>query len=416
MKKYKINYLHARQILDSRGNPTIEVECVVDKKGFGSVAIPSGASTGSYEALELRDGDKDYYNGKSVKKAVDNVNKLASELYQQKFATYQELDQYLMQVDGTDNKSHLGANAILGISLAFTKAVADREGIPLFAYLQQDAFCMPVPMMNILNGGKHADSSLTVQEFMIVPVGAESWSQALEWGVKVYQTLKSILHKEGKSTAVGDEGGFAPMLQGEEEALEYLVKAIKESGLQPGKQIGIALDVAASEMYHEAEKRGHITPEDESWDDTFNRIFISAVEPNLPHTPTVIKDYPKEIECLAKDYEDRPYKKRWELYINQVEVANCYDEETDKNRTRTYYEKEWKRMNDERKGTGDVIPAADFSFSELDMKASSGVAMGLDRLLMVSLALDDISPLLSFPLSDMLSDGKNLNQNTEVNR
>ena len=166
----------------------------------------------------------------------------------------------------------------------------------------------------------------------------------------------------------------------------------------------------------EAEKRGHIIPEDESWDDTFNRIFISAVEPNLPHTPTVIKDYPKEIECLAKDYEDRPYKKRWELYINQVEVANCYDEETDKNRTRTYYEKEWKRMNDERKGTGDVIPAADFSFSELDMKASSGVAMGLDRLLMVSLALDDISPLLSFPLSDMLSDGKNLNQNTEVNR
>lgn len=258
MKKYKINYLHARQILDSRGNPTIEVECVVDKKGFGSVAIPSGASTGSYEALELRDGDKDYYNGKSVKKAVDNVNKLASELYQQKFATYQELDQYLMQVDGTDNKSHLGANAILGISLAFTKAVADREGMPLFAYLQQDAFCMPVPMMNILNGGKHADSSLTVQEFMIVPVGAESWSQALEWGVKVYQTLKSILHKEGKSTAVGDEGGFAPMLQGEEEALEYLVKAIKESGLQPGKQIGIALDVAASEMYHEAEKRGQV--------------------------------------------------------------------------------------------------------------------------------------------------------------
>lgn len=255
MKKYKIEYLHARQILDSRGNPTVEVECAIKKGGFGIVGIPSGASTGSFEAVELRDGDKEYYNGKSVKKAVENVNNLANKLIGMSFSSFYELDELLLEEDGTENKSKLGANATLGISLAFAKAIADTEGVPFFGYLQQDEFRMPVPMMNIMNGGKHADSSLNVQEFMIVPHGADSWSQALEWGVKVYQTLKGLLKKDGKSTGVGDEGGFAPKLDSDEDALSYLVKAIKASGLKPGDQVSIALDVASSEMYNEAEAK-----------------------------------------------------------------------------------------------------------------------------------------------------------------
>ncbi len=254
MKKYSIEQLVARQILDSRGNPTIEVDCYLKNGGFGRVGIPSGASTGSFEAIELRDGDKNYYNGKSVKKAVDNVKTIADAVKGKKFADYYELDQFLLELDGTDNKSKFGANAILGVSIAFAKAVASRLGVPLFVYLQSEEFCMPIPMMNIMNGGKHADSSLNVQEFMVAPIGASSWSQALEWGAKVYQTLKSILKADGKSTGVGDEGGFAPQLDSDEDALSYLVKAIEKSGLKPGKDMAIALDVAANEMYEEASK------------------------------------------------------------------------------------------------------------------------------------------------------------------
>lgn len=254
MKKYKIEEFYARQILDSRGNPTIEVECYLKNGGYGRVGIPSGASTGSFEALELRDGNKDYYDGKSVKKAVENVNKLNLELKGKKFAHFADLDQYLLALDGTENKSTYGANAILGMSLSFAKAVAHSENLPLFVYLAQNEFSLPVPMMNIMNGGKHADSSLNVQEFMIVPHGAKSFSQGLEWGVKVYQTLKKLLKADGKSTGVGDEGGFAPQLDNDEDALSYLVKAIEKAGLKPGKQVSIALDVAATEMYTEAEK------------------------------------------------------------------------------------------------------------------------------------------------------------------
>ncbi len=256
MNSLKIKNVHARQILDSRGNPTIEVDVTLANGVVGRAAVPSGASTGAFEAVELRDGNKNYYNGKSVLNAVNNVNKIIAKTVVGLNAFDQKtLDKKLIELDGSPNKANLGANAILGVSLANAVAAAKAKGTPLYRHLGSGSI-MPVPMLNILNGGKHADNNLNCQEFMIVPIGAKSFSQALEWAADIYHNLKTILKSKNLSTGVGDEGGFAPNLKDDEEALKYITQAIKKSGLVLGKDVAIALDVAASEMYNEAMKIG----------------------------------------------------------------------------------------------------------------------------------------------------------------
>ena len=241
----------AREILDSRGNPTVEVDVLLDDGSFGRAAVPSGASTGAYEAIELRDTKAKRYMGKGVTRAVKNVNEVIGPEVVGIDATQQEeLDQLMIELDGTANKGKLGANAILGVSLAAAKAAADSAGLPLYRYLGGcNANILPVPMMNILNGGKHSDNNVDFQEFMIMPIGAKSFDAALQMGAEVFHTLKSVLGKKGYATAVGDEGGFAPMLKSNEEALEVIMNAIKKAGYKPGKDIAIALDPAATEMF-----------------------------------------------------------------------------------------------------------------------------------------------------------------------
>jgi enolase len=240
----------AREILDSRGNPTIEVDVVLSNGRCGSAAVPSGASTGSHEALELRDKKK-RYGGKGVQKAVDNVNREIARVLRGRDAGKQEqIDQLMIDLDGTPNKRRLGANAILGVSLAVAKAAAASSNVPLYEYLGgKQARTLPVPLMNILNGGAHADNSVDMQEFMIVPVGARSFAQALQMGAETFHALKKVLTKKKYSTAVGDEGGFAPQLRSNQEAVEVLLQAIESAGYSPGRQIAVALDVAASEFY-----------------------------------------------------------------------------------------------------------------------------------------------------------------------
>lgn len=256
MKEIKIQKIHARQILDSRGNPTVEVDVTLENGVMGRASVPSGASTGAFEACELRDGDKNYYNGKSVLKAVENVNKIiAKELVGMNAYNQKAIDKKMIELDGTLNKTNLGANAILGVSLATAVVASKADSKSLYKYLGKGT-TLPVPMLNILNGGKHADNNLNCQEFMIMPLGAKSFSQALEWSTKVYHNLKSILKQQKLSTAVGDEGGFAPNLKNDEEALKLLVLAIERSGLKKGKDVAIAMDVASTEMFDEAEKIG----------------------------------------------------------------------------------------------------------------------------------------------------------------
>ena len=260
MKNYiEITDVVGRQVLDSRGNPTVEVEVVVEDSIMGRAAVPSGASTGSFEAVELRDGDKANYLGKSVEKAVNAVNTEIKELLVGMNALNQtEIDNAMIKLDGTPNKGRLGANAILGASLAVAKAAANAVGLPLYNYVGGcNATTLPVPMMNILNGGKHADNRVNVQEFMIMPVGATSFKEALRWCAEVFHNLKSVLKAKGYSTAVGDEGGFAPNLKSDEEALQSIVEAIEKAGYKPGKDFCIAIDAAATEMYEEAKKIGH---------------------------------------------------------------------------------------------------------------------------------------------------------------
>ena len=241
----------AREILDSRGNPTVEVDVLLDDGSFGRAAVPSGASTGAYEAIELRDTKAKRYMGKGVRRAVKNVNEvIAPEVLGMDAMLQEELDRLMIELDGTANKGKLGANAILGVSLAAAKAAADSAGLSLYRYLGgAGANILPVPMMNILNGGKHSDNNVDFQEFMIMPIGAKSFPQALQMGVEVFHTLKAVLAKKGYATAVGDEGGFAPMLKTNEEALEVIMDAIKKAGYRPGNDIAIALDPAASEMF-----------------------------------------------------------------------------------------------------------------------------------------------------------------------
>jgi enolase len=251
-----ITDVYAREVIDSRGNPTIEVEVTTDSGAFGRAIVPSGASTGEREALELRDGDKTRFLGKGVQKAVENVNDvIAPELLGMYVDDQVAIDQYLLQLDGTPFKSKLGANAMLGVSLACARAAADFYGMPLYRYLGGvNAKVLPVPMMNVINGGSHADSSVDFQEFMIMPLGAASFKEAIRWGAEIFHNLKKVLKDKGHITAVGDEGGFAPNLPSNEAAIEVIVEAIKKAGYEPGKDVFIALDVAASEFYDEDKK------------------------------------------------------------------------------------------------------------------------------------------------------------------
>lgn len=255
---HNIKEVLGREILDSRGNPTVEVEVTLEDGSIGRAAVPSGASTGAYEAVELRDNEKNRYLGTGVQKAVTNVNgPIASAVIGLDALDQAKIDKVMIQADGTSNKGKFGANAILGVSLAAAKAAAASLGIPLYRYIGgTNAKTLPVPMMNIINGGKHADSSLNIQEFMIMPVGAKSFSQGLEWSVTVFHTLKKLLKADGYVTAVGDEGGFAPKFNSDEEALEYIVKAFETAGFKPGEDFCIAMDAASTEMYDEAEKAG----------------------------------------------------------------------------------------------------------------------------------------------------------------
>ncbi|MEJ5252215.1 MAG: phosphopyruvate hydratase [Chthonomonadetes bacterium] len=280
----------AREILDSRGNPTIEVDVYLSGGARGRAAVPSGASTGSNEALELRDGNPERYGGKGVLNAVDNVNeRIAPEIIDMDATDQVAIDNLLCELDGTPNKSKLGANAILGVSLAVAKAAAEGLGLPLFQYLGGVfAHTLPVPMMNILNGGKHADSNVDLQEFMVVPAGAEDFPEALRMGVEVYHSLKSVLKEHGYNTAVGDEGGFAPNLRSNAEALDLIVEAIEKAGYTPGEDCYLALDPAASEfyeggMYHLKGEGRVLTSEDmvAYYEDLVNRYPIVSIEDGL---------------------------------------------------------------------------------------------------------------------------------------
>ncbi|MBP7223514.1 MAG: phosphopyruvate hydratase, partial [Sedimentibacter sp.] len=246
-----ITDIYAREILDSRANPTIEVEVCTESGGFGRAGVPSGASTGAFEAVELRDGDKGRYLGKGVLTAVDNVNNvIAPELIGRDSLNQIEIDQLLIELDGTPNKGKLGANATLGVSMACARAAADTLGLPLYQYLGGvNGKVLPVPMMNILNGGQHADNNVDIQEFMIMPVGAKNFKEALRMGAEIFHNLKSVLKAKGLNTAVGDEGGFAPNLSSNEEALVTIVEAIKKAGYVPGKDVMLALDVAATDLF-----------------------------------------------------------------------------------------------------------------------------------------------------------------------
>ena len=246
-----IEAIGAREILDSRGNPTVEVEVVLEDGTFERAAVPSGASTGAFEAVERRDGDKGRYQGKGVQDAVDAVNEIiAPELIDEDASDQRRIDEMMIELDGTPNKGKLGANAILGVSLAVAKAAAESAGLPLYRYLGgPNAHILPVPMMNILNGGSHADTNVDIQEFMIAPLGAPTFREALRWGAEVYHTLKAVIKERGLSTGLGDEGGFAPNLSSNAAALDLIIEAIEKAGFKPGADVALALDVASSEFF-----------------------------------------------------------------------------------------------------------------------------------------------------------------------
>lgn len=270
-----------REVLDSRGNPTVEVEVYTEMGGFGRAIVPSGASTGEHEAVELRDGDKSRFGGKGVLKAVENVNtQLAKAVIGLDVTDQRGIDKTMIELDGTETKGKLGANAILGVSLAAAHAAADELGLPLYEYLGgPNSYVMPTPMMNVINGGEHADNNVDFQEFMIMPVGAKNIHEAVRMGAETFHSLQAILKERGDSTAVGDEGGFAPNLENNEAPFEILVEAIQRAGYKPGEQIAIACDVAASEFY-DAEKRKYVTVADnkEYTAEEFTSLLESLVE------------------------------------------------------------------------------------------------------------------------------------------
>ena len=303
--------IHARQILDSRGTPTIEVDVYLTDGSLGRAAVPSGASTGAHEAVELRDGDKNYYFGKGVTRAVANVNeKIGPALIKDGIDPFDQVavDKYLINLDGTENKSKLGANAILGVSLATAKAAAQSRGMRLYEYIGgRDSNTLPVPMMNILNGGKHADNNVDLQEFMVMPVGAESFSMALQMGAEIFGHLKKVLKAKGYNTAVGDEGGFAPDLDSNEEALQVIMEAIGNSGYEAGKQIMIALDPASTEFYDAQNKTYNLVAENRQlsseemvafYADLCDRYPIISIEDGLAEDDW--EGWKKQTERLGK--------------------------------------------------------------------------------------------------------------------
>ncbi len=285
--------VHARQILDSRGNPTVEVDVITESGFFGRAAVPSGASTGKHEAVELRDGDKSVYVGKGVLKAVDNVNNIIADKLKGIPVTEQALiDALLIEIDGTHNKAVLGANATLAVSMAVARAGAQSSNLPLYRYIGGvNAVTLPVPLMNILNGGMHADNKIDFQEFMIVPTGASTFSEGLRWGVEIFHQLKTVLKKKGYSTNVGDEGGFAPDIQSNEEAIETVLQAIEAAGYKTGSQINIAMDAASTEMYNEenntytfSKSSGKVISSDEMvayWTEWVNKYPIISIEDGM---------------------------------------------------------------------------------------------------------------------------------------
>lgn len=303
-----IQHVEAREILDSRGNPTIEVDVILEDGSFGRAAVPSGASTGEYEAVELRDGDKSRYLGKGVMKAVDNVNEIIFDEIEGMDALDQvEIDQALLELDGTENKGKLGANAILGVSMATAVAAADYVGQPLYRYLGGAyTTVLPVPMANIINGGKHADNKVDFQEFMVVPYGAESFREAIRMSAEVFHSLKGLLKKAGHNTAVGDEGGFAPNLDNEE-ALRFIMKAIEGAGYKPGDDFGIALDCASSELFDEGGKKGY-----KFWKSSPDKLF-SADE--------MIELYTKWVEKYPiVSIEDPLDQNDWDGYVKMTKA------------------------------------------------------------------------------------------------
>ena len=287
----QITDIYAREILDSRGNPTLEVEVFTEAGVMGRAAVPSGASTGEREALELRDGDKSRYLGKGVRKAVDNVNEIiAAEIAGMEVTDQIGIDQKMLDLDGTEYKSKLGANAILGVSLAVAKAAAEEAGLPLYQYIGGcNAKELPVPMMNIINGGAHADNNVDIQEFMIMPVGAVSFAEALRMGAEIFHSLKGVLKGKGYNTAVGDEGGFAPNLKSNEEALEVIMEAIVKAGYKPGEEVLLALDVASSELFkdgvytleNEKEKKKTSTQMVDFYENLVNKYPIISIEDGM---------------------------------------------------------------------------------------------------------------------------------------
>lgn len=289
----RIGHIQAREILDSRGNPTVEVEVITNSGTLGRAAVPSGASTGVHEAVELRDGDPSRYMGKGVQKAVQNVNTVIREaLVGQLVSDQTQIDRVMVALDGTENKGNLGANAILGVSLATADAAAQEHGLPLYSYVGGvNANLLPIPMMNILNGGSHADNSIDFQEFMVMPVGADSFSQALRMGTEVFHHLKAVLKKEGLSTNVGDEGGFAPNIKSNDAAVETVLRAIEAAGYRPGEDIYIAMDAASSEFYLEDEQVYHLHKSTGDkltsaelvayWADWVNKYPIISIEDGL---------------------------------------------------------------------------------------------------------------------------------------
>jgi enolase len=303
-----IEYVEAREILDSRGNPTVEVDVILEDGSLGRAAVPSGASTGEHEAVELRDGDKGRYLGKGVLKAVANVNDIIAPEIQGLDAQDQvDIDRTMIDLDGTENKGKLGANAILGVSMATARAAANYLDVPLFKYLGTfHANLLPVPMANIVNGGKHADNKIDFQEFMVMPVGAESIREGVRWTAEVFHTLKKLLKDAGKNTAVGDEGGFAPDI-GNEEALDYIVNAIEKAGYKPGEQFGIALDCASSELFDEGDKKGY-----KFWKSNPGKLF-SADEMIDIYTKWVNK-YP------IISIEDPLDQNDWEGYVKMTKA------------------------------------------------------------------------------------------------
>jgi enolase len=312
----KITKIVAREILDSRGNPTVEADVTLDKKYFGRAIVPSGASTGEREAVELRDGDKTRFKGKGVLKAVDNINSIiAKEIVGKEFPTQKKLDKALIKLDGTEFKSKLGANALLGVSMAFARASAAANKIPLYRYLSdKKKYLMPVPCMNVINGGKHADNNVDFQEFMIAPHNAPSFKESIRMGIEVFHTLKEILKKKGYSTGVGDEGGFAPNLKSNEEAVESILEGIIKAGYKPGDDVSICLDPAASEMWEDGKYKffksdNHLASSDEMieiWKKWANDYPIILLEDGMAENDwegwqKLTKELGSKIELVGDD-------------------------------------------------------------------------------------------------------------------